>query len=56
MAFVGHRHDAGIQIWTRRGDRLLEVGRECRDTASARQGISDKRETGEPGHDGTSIE
>ena len=56
MTFVGHRHDAGVHIWTRRGDRLLEMSRECRDSASARQGITDKRETAEPGHNGTSAE
>ena len=56
MALIGHRHDAGIKIWTRRRDRLLKMRRECRDPASARQGIPDERETVEPGHDSASTE
>ena len=55
-ALIGHRHDAGIDIRTRCGDRLLKMRRECRDPASARQGIPNERETVDPSHDSASTE
>ena len=40
---IGHCNDVSFKIWAPCGDGLLKMGRECRDAASPRQGIADKR-------------
>ena len=45
VAMVGHRHDAGLHARARRGDRLLQIGREGGDAAAARQRIADECHT-----------
>ena len=47
---VGHRHDAGLQVWPRIRDRALQVGGECCDAAAARQRIADQRNPAERRH------
>jgi hypothetical protein len=37
VTMVGHCDDASIQLGARRGDRLLQMIRECRDPASTRE-------------------
>jgi hypothetical protein len=43
LIVVGHRHDAGLQIWSRIRDRALQIGRERCNPAAARQRIADQR-------------
>ena len=54
LAVVGHRDDAGFEVGVHGCDGVSQVGREGRDAATARQGVSDEGNALEAGHVRTS--